>query len=147
MADQNWNQKSTEVMVEPAHDSHLEKKSQTWVWVLIIVLIVGAGGYYYFRQSKTRTSSAQADPAPRAVPVSMVPARTGDIGVYINALGTVTPVYTDTITSRVQGEIVNIYYHEGQLVHKGDPLLDIDSRPYQAALTQVEGSLGSFCHG
>jgi multidrug efflux system membrane fusion protein len=67
--------------------------------------------------------------------------RKGDIGVYINALGTVTPVYTDTITSRVQGEIVDVYYREGQSVHKGDPLLDIDPRPYQAQLTQVEGQL------
>src|SRR5579863_4271034 len=43
--------------------------------------------------------------------------------------------------SRVQGEIVNVYYREGQLVHKGDPLLDIDPRPYQAQLTEVEGQL------
>ena len=141
MSDQSWNQKSAEVLVQPAHDSQPAKKSQSWVWVLVIVIILGAGTFYYLRQSKQRTTSAQADPAPRAVPVSTAPARKGDIGVYINALGTVTPVYTDTITSRVQGEIVNVYYREGQLVHKGDPLLDIDSRPYQAALTQVEGQL------
>jgi multidrug efflux system membrane fusion protein len=63
------------------------------------------------------------------------------MGVYINALGTVTPVYTVTVTSRVQGEITNVYYREGQLVHKNDPLLEIDPRPYQAALTQAEGQL------
>jgi len=112
-----------------------------WVWGLILVLLVGAGAYYYLHQSKTKTGSAQADAAPRAVPVSTAAARQGDIGVYINALGTVTPVYTDTITSRVQGEIVDVYYKEGQLVHKGDPLLDIDPRPYQAQLTQAEGQL------
>jgi multidrug efflux system membrane fusion protein len=111
------------------------------VWALVVVLILGAGAYYYVRQSKLRSSTAQAEPAPRAVPVSIATVRKGDIGVYINALGAVTPVYTDTITSRVQGEIVNVYYREGQLVHKGDPLLDIDARPYQAALTQVEGQL------
>ena len=112
-----------------------------WVWGLILVLSVGAGAYYYLHQSKAKTGSAQADAAPRAVPVSTAAARQGDIGVYINALGTVTPVYTDTITSRVQGEIVDVYYKEGQLVHKGDPLLDIDPRPYQAQLTQAEGQL------
>ena len=112
-----------------------------WVWGLIVVLLVAAGAYYYLHQSKAKTGSAQADAAPRAVPVSTAVARQGDIGVYINALGTVTPVYTDTITSRVQGEIVDVYYKEGQLVHKGDPLLDIDPRPYQAQLTQAEGQL------
>jgi multidrug efflux system membrane fusion protein len=116
-------------------------KSRKWVWALVVVLILGAGAYYYVRQSKLRSSTAQAEPAPRAVPISIATVRKGDIGVYINALGAVTPVYTDTITSRVQGEIVNVYYREGQLVHKGDPLLDIDARPYQAALTQVEGQL------
>jgi len=59
----------------------------------------------------------------------------------LNALGTVTPVYTVTVTSRVQGEITRVYYREGQMVRKGDPLVEIDPRPYQAALTQVEGQL------
>ena len=68
-------------------------------------------------------------------------ARKGDIGVYVNALGTVTPVYTVTVTSRVTGQIDSVNYQEGQMVHKGDALLDIDPRPYQAALTQVEGQL------
>jgi multidrug efflux system membrane fusion protein len=121
-------------------DTHAGGSGGKWVWGLILVLLVGAGAYYYLHQSKAK-GSAQADAAPRAVPVSTAAARQGDIGVYINALGSVTPVYTDTITSRVQGEIVNVYYTEGQLVHKGDPLLDIDPRPYQAQLTQAEGQL------
>jgi len=75
------------------------------------------------------------------VPVLSATARQGDIGVYVNALGTVTPVYTVTVTSRVQGQIMEVHYREGQTVHKGDPLLEIDARPYQAALTQVEGQL------
>lgn len=122
-------------------DTHAGGSGGKWIWGLIFVLLVGAGAYYYLHQSKAKTGSAQADAAPRAVPVATAVARQGDIGVYINALGTVTPVYTDTITSRVQGEIVNVYYKEGQLVHKGDPLLDIDPRPYQAQLTQAEGQL------
>ncbi len=70
------------------------------------------------------------------MPITTAPAKKGDIGVYVEALGTVTPVYTVTVTSRVQGEIMKVYYKEGQMVNKGDPLLDIDPRPYQAALTQ-----------
>ncbi len=139
MPDQN--QKYVDIPGNNSADSHSDTKSHKWVWALIIVILLCAGAFYYLRQSKQRSSSAQADSAPRAVPVSTATARKGDIGVYINALGTATPVYTVTVTSRVQGEIVNVYYREGQLVHKGDPLLDIDSRPYQASLTQVEGQL------
>ena len=68
-------------------------------------------------------------------------AQKGDLGVYVNALGTVTPVYTVTVTSRVVGQIDSVNYQEGQMVHKGDSLLEIDPRPYQAALTQVQGQL------
>ncbi len=141
MPDQSWNQKNADIPVHPASGSPSAGNNQKWVWTVAILIILGAGTFYYLHQSKQRASNIQADAAPRAVPVSTAVARKGDIGVYINALGTVTPVYTDTITSRVQGEIVNVYYREGQLVHKGDPLLDIDPRPYQAQLTEVEGQL------
>jgi multidrug efflux system membrane fusion protein len=142
MPDQNWNQKNADTPEHPFPDSSSTGtgKGHRWIWAIIVIILV-AGTYYYLRQSKQKSSNAQADPAPRAVPVSAVAARKGDIGVYINALGAVTPVYTVTVTSRVQGEIINVFYREGQLVHKGDPLLDIDSRPYQAQLTQVEGQL------
>ncbi len=129
---------------QPPSDPHstTKKKNRTWIWVLVIVAALGGGAYYYQHQSKLREAKAQATAAaPRGVPVYTAVARKGDIGVYINALGTVTPVYTDTITSRVQGEIVNVYYREGQMVHKGDPLLDIDARPYQAQLAETEGQL------
>ncbi len=141
MPDQTWNQKDADIPGHPPSDSHSAGNNRKWIWTAVFIIILGAGAFYYLRQSKQRASNIQADAAPRAVPVSTVAARKGDIGVYINALGTVTPVYTDTITSRVQGEIVNVFYREGQLVHKGDPLLDIDTRPYQAQLNEVEGQL------
>jgi multidrug efflux system membrane fusion protein len=140
MPDESFNQKHADVPGHPPSDSPPSGNSRKWIWILVILIILVAG-FYYVRQSKQRASNSQADPAPRAVPVSTAAARQGDIGVYINALGTVTPVYTDTITSRVQGEIVNVFYKEGQLVHKGDPLLDIDTRPYQAQLNEIEGQL------
>lgn len=68
-------------------------------------------------------------------------ARKGDIGVYVDAIGTVTPVYTSSITSQVNGVITAVHYTEGQIVRKGDPLIDIDSRPYQATLMQAQGIL------
>jgi len=63
------------------------------------------------------------------------------MGVYISALGTVTPVYTATITSRVAGQLMEVHYREGQMVHKGDLLAVIDPRPYQAAYEQAQGQL------
>jgi multidrug efflux system membrane fusion protein len=118
-----------------------EKKSHTWVWVLALIALAVGGLLYYQRHSGGDASKAKAAPAPRAVPITTAPTREGSIGVYVEALGTVTPVYTVTVTSRVQGEIMEVHYKEGQMVHKGDPLLQIDPRPYEAALTQVEGQL------
>jgi multidrug efflux system membrane fusion protein len=118
-----------------------EKKSHTWVWVLALIALAVGGILYYQRHSSGDASKAKAAPAPRPVPITAAATHQGDIGVYVEALGTVTPVYTVTVTSRVQGEIMEVHYKEGQMVHKGDPLLQIDPRPYEAALTQVEGQL------
>jgi multidrug efflux system membrane fusion protein len=70
-----------------------------------------------------------------------VTAKNGNIGVYLDAIGTVTPVYTSSITSQVTGQIITVHYTEGQLVKKGDPLIDIDPRPYRATLLQAQGAL------
>jgi multidrug efflux system membrane fusion protein len=78
---------------------------------------------------------------PRAVPVVGAPARTGDLGVYQTGLGTVTPVKTVTVRSRVEGELVNVAYREGQLVHEGDLLAQIDPRPFEVQLHQADGQL------
>jgi len=73
------------------------------------------------------------------VMISTVNAHRGDIGIYVNALGVVTPVSTVSIKSRVDGQLMAVNYQEGQEVRQGDSLLEIDPRPYQAALTQAEG--------
>jgi multidrug efflux system membrane fusion protein len=104
-----------------------------------------------------RTGSARVSPAsgptsvaknsPRraaagpATPVVAVRAHRGNIGVYFTGLGAVTPIYTVTVKSRVDGELFNVYYKEGDLVHQGDLLVQIDPRPYEAALTQAQGQL------
>jgi multidrug efflux system membrane fusion protein len=80
-------------------------------------------------------------PAPAGIPVSTGAAKTGDINIYIDALGTVTPVYTVTVTSRVAGELTEVLYIEGQMVKKDDLLAVIDPRPYQALLVQAQGQL------
>ena len=75
------------------------------------------------------------------VPVATAKAKLGGVGVYLEAIGTVTPVYTDSITAQVTGHITAVRYREGQFVHKGDPLIDLDARPYEAQLEQAQGTL------
>jgi membrane fusion protein, multidrug efflux system len=118
------------------------RTSHRWAWIVVIIVLL-LGVFYFYRQHQKAAAAAQAQakqPRP-AVPIATATARTGDIGVYINALGTVTPVYTATITSRVDGQITNVAYREGQMVRKGDLLIEIDPRPFQAALTQAQGTL------
>ena len=81
-------------------------------------------------------------------PVTVTPATAtkGNIGVYLEELGTVTPVYTASIFNQVTGSVVAIHFQEGQMVKKGDPLLDIDSRQYDATLLQAQGTLDKDQH-
>jgi len=80
-----------------------------------------------------------AQPAP--IPVAAAPVTVGNIDIYLDALGTVTPVYTVTVASRVAGELTEVRYKEGQIVKKNQLLAVIDPRPYEAALTQSQGQL------
>jgi multidrug efflux system membrane fusion protein len=76
-----------------------------------------------------------------AIPVVAVHARRGNIGVYLNGLGSIIPLYTVTVTSRVDGELLQVLYREGDIVQKGDLLVQIDPRPFQVQLEQAEGQL------
>jgi membrane fusion protein, multidrug efflux system len=79
--------------------------------------------------------------APPPIPVVTAPATIGTLDVYLDAIGTVTPVYTDTIVSRVAGMVTEVHFKEGQIVKKNDLLAVIDPRPYVAALEQAQGQL------
>jgi multidrug efflux system membrane fusion protein len=73
--------------------------------------------------------------------VDAAKAAKGNIGVYVTGLGAVTPIYTVTIKTQVNGQLMQIYYKEGDPVRKGDTLAEIDPRPYEAQLTQYQGQL------
>lgn len=104
------------------------------VLVILFVLIL--------RHHEEAKKAAAAKPAAAVgITITSVTAQKGNIGVYLDAIGTVTPVYSDSITSQVNGLVTVVHYEEGQLVHKGDPLIDIDSRPYRAILLQAQGTL------
>jgi multidrug efflux system membrane fusion protein len=76
-----------------------------------------------------------------AVPVVAVEATKGDIGVYFTGLGAVTPIHTVAVKSQIAGYLMEVLYKEGQLVNKGDPLAEIDPRPYQVMLENAEAGL------
>src|SRR6202167_2131473 len=117
-------------------------KSHWWVWAIIVVVFLLIVAFMYRQYESAKAEHDKANQAPvRGIPITTATSKQGDIGVYITALGTVTPVYTVTVTSRVQGEIMAIHYTEGQMVKAGDPLVDIDPRPYQVQLAQAEGQL------
>jgi membrane fusion protein, multidrug efflux system len=78
---------------------------------------------------------------PQPIPVGEAQVTSGSIDIYLDALGTVTPVYTVTVASRVAGELTKVRYKEGQLVKKNELLAVIDPRPYQAVLLQSQGQL------
>ena len=75
------------------------------------------------------------------MPVAAAAVQTGDMPITLSALGTVTPIATVTVQSQISGQIVQIAFKEGQTVRKGDPLIQIDPRPYQVALEQAGGAL------
>jgi multidrug efflux system membrane fusion protein len=121
-----------------------KKRRHLWIWV-IILLLFGMLFWWVWRQHSASTA-APAAPGGRgamagAVPVTVATATKASIGVYLDAIGTVTPIYTDSITAQVTGVITAVYYREGQTVHKGDLLIDIDARPYEAQLEQAQGAL------
>ena len=128
---------------EPAYSQ--KKRRHLWIWV-VVLLAFGLLFYWVYRQHSASAASAAPGSGRRGamagpVPVTLATATKGSIGVYLDAIGTVTPTYTDNITAQVTGVITSVHYREGQYIHKGDPLIDIDDRPYQAQLQQAQGAL------
>ncbi|MGA8104387.1 MAG: MdtA/MuxA family multidrug efflux RND transporter periplasmic adaptor subunit [Candidatus Acidiferrales bacterium] len=140
------NSTSTAVSPRPVHTEGDQtappEKSNWWVWAIVVVVGILIVAFMYRQYEAAKAEHEKANQVPvRAIPITTATAKQGDIGVYITALGTVTPVYTVTVTSRVQGQIMAIHYTEGQMVKAGDALVDIDPRPYQVQLAQAEGQL------
>lgn len=119
------------------------RRRHWWVWVVVLILFGLL--FYWVVQHQGNNQKAAMGGGRRMgggpVPVSTATAHAGSVNVYFDAIGTVTPYYTAAITSQVTGVVTAVHYHEGQVVHKGDPLIDIDPRQFQAQLQQAEGTL------
>jgi multidrug efflux system membrane fusion protein len=130
-------------------------KTLWWPW-LVVFAVLAVGGWYYFSAKSAKSSADAATPgAPgtpgkgkggpgaggMVVPVVVATAQRGDLPVYFNGLGTVTAFNTVTVRSRVDGQLVSIAFKEGQFVHEGELLAQIDPRPFQVQLEQAQGQL------
>ena len=124
----------------PAPPRHRIARAVIWS-LLLLLLALWLVLYLRHREEAAKKAAALAvKPAP-GITVTSATAQKGSIGVYLDSIGTVTPVYTASITSEVTGLIVAVHYQEGQIVKADDPLVDIDSRPYRAMLLQAQGAL------
>jgi multidrug efflux system membrane fusion protein len=106
-----------------------------WIVALLILVLAIVLIIRYLNAGKKST------PAPAKTTVTSATANKGNIGVYLDAIGTVTPVYTASISTQASGLVTAVHFKEGQLVRKGDSLVEIDPRPFLANLVQAQGAL------
>ncbi len=130
----------------PAPPAPPAPKRSVWVRVLVWLALIVVFGLIFLlvirhRQKPAAGGGPRRGPGQGTAAVNPVTAERGGIGVYLNAIGTVTPVYTASITSEVSGIVTAVHFREGQMVHKGEPLIDLDSRQYRATLLQAQGLL------
>jgi multidrug efflux system membrane fusion protein len=116
-----------------------------WWWIgLVLLCLLGGGAYLLLVKLGDVQPPAHkrgSDSPDKPLPVAVATARQSDVDVYLAGLGTVTPLNTVIVKSRVDGELNKIAFKEGQFVHAGELLAEIDPRPFQVQLTQVEGQM------
>jgi multidrug efflux system membrane fusion protein len=129
----------------PPPTSSRHKIVRVIVWIVLLLLFAVA--FLLVLRHHDTTTKAAAGGGRRGgagggpVTLTTATATKGNIGVYLDSIGTVTPVYTASITSQVTGPVIAVHFTEGQIVSKGTSLIDIDPRPFQATLLQAQGTL------
>jgi multidrug efflux system membrane fusion protein len=131
-------------------EQHRSRRIWIWTGVLLLAVLVAAAIYFGTRPKKGGTGASpdtasagrggrrgQTGPAT----ITVAKSTSGNMPIYDDALGTVTPLNTVTIYSQITGKVLAVRYREGQIVKKGQALIDIDPQPSEATLTQAEGTL------
>ena len=112
-----------------------------WLAALALVVLLGLLAWHELGPATAPAPAGRAAAQGPPQPVGTAAAATKDVRVIVNALGTVTPLATVTVKTQIAGQLQQIGFTEGQIVHKGDFLAQIDPRPYQALLEQYQGQL------
>lgn len=140
---------SRPLSARPAHLPDLDSTSSSssarywWVWVLVFGIIAyGCYRLYLYENGKQAAiASKKGAMKQRSIPVAAAKVREGDMPIYLEGLGTVTPFNTVTVKTREDGQLQTVNFKEGQNVHAGDVLATLDPRPFQVALDQAIGNL------
>jgi membrane fusion protein, multidrug efflux system len=106
----------------------------------LLTAVLAAGGLLYFTHVHP-LEKVDAAPAPPTVPIVAGTVAQHDVPIYLTGVGTVIAFNTDVVRAQIQGQIISINFTEGQTVHAGDLLAQIDPRPYQALIDQYTGNL------
>ena len=141
------------------------RRKRGWLWLLLALLAAGAIHYFFFRKPAVAPEASTGAPAGQAArgpgggqggakragggpggprptaPVVAATARTGDINVFLNGLGSAVPLNTVSVRARVDGQLMRIQFKEGQVVKAGELLAEIDPRAFQVLVTQADGQM------
>jgi len=112
-----------------------------WWIVLLVICLIAIGAYVFFIKAQSRAAKQEQRAVTPAVPVMAVPAKKTGFNMYITGLGSVTPLNTVIVRTRVDGQLMEVVYQEGQIVSSGELLARIDPRPFEVQLTQAEGQM------
>ena len=116
-------------------------RRRIWPWLLTLIVIAIVIAAVVSGVKKGNADAASKIEVPQVATIKTTTARLGSIGYYVQALGNVTPLATVNLYSQISGRVMAVHYVEGQMVHRGDPLIDVDPRPYEAQLKQAQGTL------